>query len=496
MQTRTLGNSVRAPLAARGSLAALLVVAAASLLAAPRPAAAEPEEPHLRSTPEDRREVAITVYNQDFGLVRETRSVELARGPVALEFEGVASTIQPETVAIRSLAGEGALRVLEQNYRYDLLSPQKLLEKYVGRQVKVYRWNDVTGREEERPAEVLSTNGGTVLRIGDEITFDYPGRIGFPEIPENLIARPSLVWQLDSAAEHQDIEVSYLANALGWSADYVLVLSPDDTKGDLTGWVTLDNRSGASYENAKLALVAGDVQRVQPKGAVVYNRMRALGATPEAAPQFREEPLFEYHLYTLERPATLLDNEKKQITLLQAPEVGLEKHFELRGQAQWFRAAYGQPMESKRKVSVLLELENREANGLGMPLPKGVVRVYKEDGDGGRQFVGEDEIDHTPRDERVRVKLGEAFDVVADRRQTEWQERGRCGSESSFEIELRNHKDTDVEVEVIEPAMGEWEILRSSHPYVRKDAHSFSFTPKVPAHGEATVTYTARVRWC
>jgi hypothetical protein len=461
-------------------------------LAAPAGAA---EAPRLRSTPEQRREVAITVYNQDFGLVREVRAVELPRGPVALEFEGVASTIQPETVAIRSLAGEGALRVLEQNYQYDLLSPQKLLEKYVGRQVKVYRWNDVTGREEEHAAEVLSTNGGTVLRIGDEITFAYPGRIGFPEIPANLIARPSLVWLLESAAERQELEVSYLARQLNWHADYVLVLSADDRQGDLTGWVTLDNRSGASYENAKLKLVAGDVQRLTPKAPMDMMMMRGAMAQ-EAAPQFREESFFEYHLYTLERPATVLDNEQKQVTLLQAPGVGLDKRLILRGEPQYFRGNYGGEIESRRKVGVFIELENREANRLGMALPKGVVRVYKADSEGGRQFVGEDEIDHTPRDERIRIKVGEAFDVVADRRQMEWREQGRCASESSFEIELRNHKKEEVEVEVIEPAMGDWEILQSSHPWERKDAQSFSFKPKVPADGKTVVSYRVRVRWC
>jgi len=475
--------------AVRAPLAALLV------LAAPLAAPAASETPRLRSMPEQRREVAITVYNQDFGLVRETRSVRLPRGPVALDFEGVASTIQPETVTIRSLAGTGTLRVLEQNYRYDLLSPQKLLEKYVGRRVTVYRWNDVAGREEAHDAEVLSTHGGTVLRIGDEITFGYPGRIGFPEIPDNLIARPSLVWLLESNAERQEIEVSYLAGKLRWQADYVLVLSADDTRGDLTGWVTLHNRSGASYEDAKLKLVAGDVQRLAPQAMPAEHRMRALGMAEDGA-QFREESFFEYHLYALERPATLLDQEQKQVTLLQAPAVGLEKRFVLRGEPRWFRAALGGARESRRKVSVLLEIDNREAHGLGVPLPKGVVRVYKEDGAGGRQFVGEDRIDHTPRDERIRVRLGEAFDVVADRRQMEWREQGRCGSESRFEIELRNHKDTDVEVEVLEPAMGEWEVLRSSHEPVRKDAHHFAFTAPVPARGETLVTYTVRVRWC
>jgi len=303
------------------------------------------------------------------------------------------------------------------------------------------------------------------------------------------------VWLLESQAERQDLEVSYLANQLNWHADYVLVLAPDDKLGDLTGWVTLDNKSGTSYENARLKLVAGDVQRVA-QVPMTMDRMRALGSAMEAAPQFSEESFFEYHLYTLERPATLLDNEQKQITLLQAPGVALEKHLVLNGEPQWFRARYGGELESRRKVSVLLEVENRKENRLGMPLPKGVVRVYKADSEGGRQFVGEDRIDHTPRDEKVRVKVGEAFDVVADRRQMEWRELGRCASESSFEIELRNHKDEPVTVEVIEPASGEWEILRSSHPHERRDAQSFRFKPEVPANGKTLVTYTVRVRWC
>jgi hypothetical protein len=447
------------------------------------------------STPEQREEVALTIYNQDFGLVRELRRVDLGRGPVQLEFGEVASTIQPETVHIRSLTAPGGLRVLEQSYRYDLLSPQKLLEKYVGRAVKVHRWNAKTGREETHEAEVLAVNGGPILRIGDEITFGFPGRFSFPEVPKSLIAKPSLVWLLESDRERQTLEVSYLASQLGWRADYVLVIDDSDAVGDLHGWVTLTNQSGASYQNARLKLVAGDVQRVVA-GQPPTERRELLAAVDEAARSaFAEQAFFEYHLYTLERPATLLTNEQKQVTLLEAAGIEVAKRLIFRGTPGYYRSAFGHGIR-EQKVGVYLDIENREQNRLGIPLPKGALRVYKQDGEGARQFIGEDRIDHTPRDERLRIKLGEAFDVVAERKQTDFSILGRCVSESAWEIELRNHKEEDVEVEVLEPAAGDWTIVRSSHRATRRDAHSFAFEVAVPAGESETIEYRVRVRWC
>src|SRR5882672_5919314 len=223
----------------------------------------EPATAHVRSSLADRTDLGITVYSSGFGLIRETRTLPLAKGRSELEFAGVAETIQPETVQIHAL-GSANLRVLEQNYRYDLLSPEKLLEKYVGKNVRVLRWSESKGRDEERDAVVLTAGPQPILRIGDEITWAFPGRISFPEIPKNLIAKPSLVWLLESGAERPKAEVSYLAQNLGWKADYVLVVDAADASGDFTGWVTLDNKSGAAYENAKLQLVAGDVHRVVP----------------------------------------------------------------------------------------------------------------------------------------------------------------------------------------------------------------------------------------
>ena len=475
-----------------GLVVALFYVAAASM---PHPGTAPAQEaPRLRSTASDRESVMITVYNQNFGLVREIRDLSLARGLVSLEFGDVASSIQPETVHLRALDG-GRLTVLEQNYQYDLLSPQKLLEKYVGRTVKVYRWNEVLGRDEVVEAEVLSVNQGTILKIGDEITFNYPGRLAFPELPDNLIARPTLLWKLDSGSNRQRVETSYLTHNLNWKADYVMVVDENDRRSDITGWVTLTNQSGASYENAQLKLVAGDVQRVSAPDA--YGRASRKMAVAEMSMDqaFAEEAFFEYHMYTLNRPATVLNNEQKQVTLLEASDFGIRKRLIFYGAAYYFRGSYGQ-VESNQKVGVFLDFENSEKNGLGMPLPAGIVRVYKSDASGAQQFIGEDRIDHTPRDETVRIKMGEAFDVVADRRQMDFDIIADCVTESEWEIKLRNHKDEEIEVEVFEPIGADWEILSSSHRATKLDAHTFKFTLKIPPRGEETITYRVRVRWC
>jgi hypothetical protein len=480
----------------KGRLLAPAVSVAAAAIGLFPVAGAEAQAPirAFPSTAEERQAVSITVYNQNFGLVREVRALSLGTGRVALEFRDVAAQIQPETVHIRSLEGGSGLVVLEQNYQYDLLNPQKLLEKYVGRTIRVYRYNEKTGRDEEHEAEVLSVNQGTILRIGNEITFNFPGRLAFPEIPDNLIAKPTLVWLVDSDREQEQLEVSYLTRSLNWKADYVFVVNEDDSRGDLTGWVTLTNQSGATYENATLNLVAGDVQRVTPevRGLMEADAVRRAEAR---APQFTEQGFFEYHLYTLERPTTLRQNEQKQVTLLEGAGIAIDKRLIFYGAAQYYRGSYGQVI-SNQKVGVYLDFENSSGNRLGVPLPKGIVRVYKADPSGAQQFIGEDQIDHTPRDERVRIKMGEAFDVVGDRRQMDYTVISRCVSESSWELTLRNHKDEDVDVEVVEPVGGDWEILSSSHTARKTDAHTFVFTVPVETRGETAVRYRVRVKWC
>ena len=449
---------------------------------------------NAQSNASSRKDVAITVYNQNFGLVREVRELELGTGRVALEFHDVASTIQPQTVAIKPLGG--GLRVLEQNYRYDLLTPQTLLEKYVGKALKIYRYDEKAGKDQVFDAQLLSVAGGQpVISMNGEITYGFPGRFAFPGVPDNLIAKPTLVWLLESTQPKQQVEVTYLAQSRTWQADYVLVVDDKDSAGDLTGWVTLNNGSGASYENARLKLVAGDVQRVAPEQAPYAMPSGSPAPEAPAPPQFRQESFFEYHLYTLERPATLLQNEQKQITLLEAKGAKVQKKMIFYGQQYWYRGQYGEPM-SNQKVGVYLDIQNSQANNLGIPLPKGVVRVYKADSSGAKQFIGEDQIDHTPRDEKIRVKMGEAFDVVGERKQMSWTALGTCVSESSWEISLRNHKDTAETVEDVEPVGGDWQVLDSSLPYVKKDAFTFTFEAKVPARGETKIKYRVRVRWC
>ena len=447
------------------------------------------------STSKDRTEVSITVYNSDFGLVREVRDLDLAPGRVALEFRDVASQIQPETVSIKGPTAD-SLRVFEQNYRYDLLSPETLLNKYVGKKVRVYRWNQQLGKEDAFDAEVLSVNGGQpVLKMGNEITYGFPGRFAFPEVPANLIAKPTLVWMLDAKQAKQQVEVNYLTHGLGWKADYVLSLDETDTKGDLQGWVTLTNHSGTSFEGARLKLVAGDVNRVRPSYPGYYGLPMGGAYAKAEAPAFREEGLFEYHLYTLSQPTDVLNNEQKQVSLLEAKGIAIDKKLIFYGQQYWFRSSYGQ-VSSNQKIGVYLDIVNAEKNHLGMPLPKGIVRVYKADKSGNKQFVGEDNIDHTPRDEKVRVKMGDAFDVVGDRKQMSWKGFGSCTSESEWEISLRNHKDAAVVVEDVEPIGGDWEVLSESQPHQKKDAFTFTYDVKIPAKGETKVKYRVRVKWC
>ncbi len=465
---------------------------------APKPSSAPNTGPlsHSKSDRSASEHVSITVYNQNFGLVREVRSAHVGTGRVELSYGDVSAHIQPETVHIKSLTANDALTVLEQNYRYDLLTPDTLLKKYLGKTVKVYRYNEHTGVEDEKAAEILAVEGGVVLKIDGQVTSNFPGRFAFPEVPANLLQKPTLVWLLASSAEAQRVEVTYLTGELDWHADYVLSVDADDRLADLNGWVTLRNNTGTSYLNAELKLVAGDVQRLTPPPppAPMASGLAVPMPAP-APPQFKEQGLFEYHLYELQRPTNLLDKEQKQVSLLEASGIALQKKLIFFGAESYFRANYGR-VASDQKVGVYLDFQNKTENRLGMPLPKGTVRVYKADRSGQQQFIGEDAIDHTPRDERVRIKLGEAFDVVADRTETAWQAISACVNESAWEIKLRNHKDVAEAVLVNEPTGGDWTIVSSSLPATRKDAQTFTFDVPLGPRSETVVTYRVRVRWC
>jgi hypothetical protein len=470
----------------------LLGVIMANAQDKPAPASA-PAAPR-KSTLAEQSQVALTVYNSNIALVKEQREIELAAGANTLQFVDVPAQIIPTTVHVKSLSDAQALRVLEQNYEYDLLSPEKLLEKFVGQEVKIFDKNYYTGKDEVAAATLLSTNNGFVYQINNEIHINPPGRVILPQVPENLMAKPTLVWLLQAnRAGKQKIEASYLTNQMNWQADYIVVLNVDDTKADLTGWVTIDNKSGTSYQNATLKLVAGDVHRLTPPQ--IYGKAMAMEArVQDAAPQFKEEAFFEYHLYTLDRPATVKDNQTKQMTLLSATGIPIVKRLLFKGQQMYFFDMYGEENFQKQKVSVALEIENAQKNNLGMPLPKGTVRVYKADKDGGNQFIGEDAIDHTAKDEKFSIKMGEAFDVVGERKQTDFKRISSTVTESAWEIALRNHKTEGVTVRVSEPVPGDWEVLSNSHKYTKADAHTLHFDVPVAKNAEVKVSYRVRVK--
>jgi hypothetical protein len=452
------------------------------------------------STLADQQSVAVTIYNDDLALVRDQRRVTLPKGGVELALREVSARIRPETVLLRNLDHPGGSTILEQNFDFDLLTPRKLLEKYVGRDVQLVRSHRETGAESFETARVLAANDGVVLRVGDRIETGVPGRLVFSDVPQSLRDRPTLVVALDNDfAGAQTTELSYLTGGLGWRADYVAELSADDSSLDLSGWVTLTNTSGTAYRDALLQLVAGDVNRVREEQ--LMRRDVAMMAVREdtAAPSMQEEGLFEYHLYTLPRPTTIRENQSKQVALLNAAGVPVHKEFRLQGASYYYRARQGD-LGQKLKVGVFVEFDNRKDERLGLPLPKGTVRVYKQDRQGRPQFVGEDRIDHTPENETVRLKLGDAFDVTASRKQTDFRKLGGDSRynyrfESAFEITLKNAKEEAVTVTLAEPVPGDWRILSESHKSRKAAADTVLWQVRVPAKGEETLSYRVEVSY-
>lgn len=454
-----------------------------------------------RSTLGDQQEVAVTIYNNNLALVKDQRKLKLASGQVALAFRDVSAQIRPETALLRSVTAPGSLSVIEQNFDFDLLTPQKLLEKYVGKTVGIIRMNPATGVETREEAQVLAVQNGTVFKIGERIETGIPGRIVYGEVPANLRDRPTLVMSLNNSyAPAQSVELSYLTGGLGWKADYVVELNPADDKLDISGWVTLSNTSGASYRNAKLQLVAGDVNQVRRNEQVAMDYQRAMpkAAVPMAA-KMSEESLFEYHLYTLDRLTSIAENQTKQVALLSAANVPVRKEFLLAGNDYYYQGGYGD-LGKKIKIGVFIELENKESSHLGMPLPKGIIRVYKKDAAGNAQFIGEDNIDHTPKNEKVRLKLGDAFDVTADKKQTDFKKVAGTSKynyifESAYEIVLKNAKKEVVTVKVQEPMPGDWSIISASQPHTKGASNTAVWNVVVPAEGKTTLTYRALVRY-
>lgn len=424
-------------------------------------------------------------YSRGLGLVKETRSTLLQTGNNLVSVVGVAQYVDPTSIYFKDLNGKS--KVLEQNYDYDLVSEEKLLEKYLDKEISIKADNEtVTGT-------LLSAGGKLVLQTSSGVvSVPAGGQISFPVLPQGLITKPTINWLLysDSAGEHS-FQTSYLTGGLDWRADYVAVANADDTAMDLQGWVSVTNGAGTTFENAKLKLVAGEINLVQGQQPRQQDFMMESKAM--AAPQgggFQEEGLFEYHLYTLQRPTTLKDNEVKQISLLEGQGVPVTKKFVF------------EPSDSS-KVQVKLEFENKESSGLGIPLPKGKVRLYKPDSEGQLQFLGEDAIDHTPKDEKLRLFIGNAFDVVVEKKEKDRANipgktgEENCGTRTSYEVVIRNHKDSAVTVDVFETvSYGEWKVVEESLPGEKESASKNAWHVPVSANGEATLTYAIQQTWC
>ena len=454
-----------------------------------------------QSTLNDQQSVAVTIYNGDLALVKDTRKVKLKSGLNTLALRDVSARISPETALLRSINAPDSLTLLEQNFDFDLLTPEKLLEKYVGKTVGLLKIHPTTGEETVEQATVLSANHGVVIKVGNRIeTGVSTNRIIYDDVPANLRDRPTLVTQFNNKGfTNQTVELSYLTGGLAWKADYVAELNDKENQLDLSGWVTLSNTSGTTYKNAKLQLVAGDVNRVQQSPHAVALQMRKNDMLAEAAAPMAEESLLEYHLYSLDRATTISDNQTKQVALLSASNIPVKKDLVLKGADYYYQGQYGK-IGTKLKVGVFIEFENKESSKLGMPLPKGILRVYKKDSKGNAQFVGEDNIDHTPKNETVRLKLGEAFDVIADKKQTDFKVLPKPSKtnqlyESAYELTLKNAKKEKVIVTVQEPISGDWKIINQSHPHIKVNSHLAEWKIEVPAEGKTTLTYRAQVKY-
>lgn len=428
--------------------------------------------------------VSVTVYNQNFALVKDVRSLDLVKGVQEIRIDDVAASIDATSVHFAALDHPGESAVLEQNFQYDLAGADRLMQRYLNARVTAVLKDGST-----REGTLLSFDSGSLVlqAAGGGVTIVNRAEVRdvmLGELPGGLVVKPTLVWSLASdRAGRERGEISYLTNDMSWHAEYVAVADASDTGLSLTGWVSLDNRSGATYRDAKLKLVAGDVNRVRPPQFEMMDQMKMATREVASAAQFEEREFFEYHIYTLERPATLTDRETKQLSLFPTADAKVKKVLTYDGAVR------------PEDVAVELEFKNSAANGLGMALPAGKIRVYKEDKDGALEFVGEDAIDHTPRDEDVRIYLGNAFDVKGERTRTDYRKISDRTYEETFEIEIRNHKKERADVTVVEHVRGDWTVLSESIAHEKKDSHTLEYKVSANADETVTVTYTVRTTW-
>lgn len=432
-----------------------------------------------------RESIALTVYNNNLGVVRDVRLFDLKKGQSEVKLLDVPALIDPTTVKITASKHPKDVDILEQNFEYDLVNQETLLEKYIDKQISL---TDDKGNKTE--GTLLSSQGGQITLSSPSGILMFPNtsqyRISVPNLPEGLITRPTLIWNVNTSSSltQEPLEVLYQTSGISWHAEYIAALADDDKSLDLTGWVSVDNKCGTTFENAKLKLVAGSVNKVQVQQDYSIHGSRGYAnaeTISKMAPSFEERGMFEYHLYDLGRQVTIKNNEVKQVSLLEADKVRSEKIYTYRG---------------GRNAEVTIKLENTEKNNMGMPLPQGIVRVMKKDKDGSFEFVGEDRIQHTPRDEKITLKVGDAFDLIGERVVTDSKNNGDRTSRETIQITLKNRKDEDVTIDAVE-TMGynNWEIIKQSMDFEKKNANEIIFHIPVKARSEQKVEYTVIRTW-
>lgn len=448
--------------------------------------------------------IALTVYNQGTALVRDRRMMSFAAGFNEIAFRDVAASIDPTSVLFRTLSNPDDIAILEQNYEYDLVGVSALLEKYLDQEIEV-----ITDDGTRYSGTLLSGRGDLIIEASSGqvtvIRMEQVREFSFPDLPEGLITRPTLVWHIMAEESGpQEIEVTYLTGGISWQADYVLLLSAEEDSIDMDGWITLTNQSGATFQDAQLKLIAGDLQRV-PEPGMAADEMVFAEEMEAGAPAVEEREFFEYHLYEIPRPVTVQDNENKQIEFVSASRVPAETFYVYDGQGcwsnPWYCSFYGYPqtdpgygIATVPDVMVMLEFDTENVDA---DLPRGNIRLYQEDVDGAALLIGEDTIDHTPEGETIRLYVGDAFDIVGERIQTDFRRPSENSLEETYEITLRNHKDEAVEVRVVEHLFrwSEWSILRSNNDYTQMDSSTIEFSVRVPADGETTLRFTVRYDW-
>ncbi len=453
----------------------------------------------------------ITVYNQGFGLVKELRHLKLKEGVQNISVTDVPTYIDATSVAIRSITEPGSFDILEQNYQYDLVNVQSILNKSVGGKIRLVRHFGASaevlqGTLMSSPTAVTGTPeggnvmqyNGMVVRLDDgHIILNPVGEVEVLSMPEGLISRPTLMWNLESRRAGDNlVELSYIANGMKWDANYVLTINSAGGIGALQGWVSVNNNCGSTFKDAKLKLLAGDVHTSAPQYRRAMAGSRGGGGFGGGG-GFQEEQLFEYHLYTLQRPATIKDKEIKQLSLLETPKVPFKKRLiidSLRDYGVYYPSE-GEIGSGNLKPQVRVEFVNDAASGLGIPLPSGKFRIYQRDASGSVQLLGEDTIQHTPKNEKVSLLVGNSFDIVANRKRLNFQVIGSTHYREEYEIEVRNRKTTTEDVELLERHYGDWTVSKTTDPFTKEDANTMHFVLHMRPNEVHKVIYTVDTQW-